>query len=148
MTLAEQIQEGIKQATKDRLHLRLETLRLAKAAILVKAKESHHEDGVSDEEVVAALRAEVRKRQQSMETYRQVGRQEMVGQLEAEIVVLEEFLPKQFSEADLEAKVRAHLAEHPEVNHAGKLTGAMKKELGDLADGKVLMDVCKRVLGQ
>jgi len=148
MKLAEQIQEGIKQATKDRQHLRLETLRMAKAAILLKEKESHHEDGVSDEEVVAALRAEVRKRQQSMETYKQVNRPEMVEQLEGEIAVLEEFLPKQLSEADLEARVRAYLAEHPEVNHAGKLTGALKKELGDLADGKALMDVCKRVLGQ
>ncbi len=148
MKLAEQIQEGIKQATKDRQHLRLETLRMAKAAILLKEKESPHENGVSDEEVVAALRAEVKKRQQSMETYKQVNRPEMVEQLEGEIAVLEEFLPKQLSEADLEAKVHAYLAEHPEVNHAGKLTGALKKELGDLADGKALMDVCKRVLGQ
>jgi hypothetical protein len=33
------------------------------------------------------------------------------------------------------------------MNHAGKLTGAMKKELGDLADGKVLNEICRKVLG-
>ena len=61
--------------------------------------------------------------------------------------MFEEFLPRQLSEAQLEEKVRAYLAEHPEVNHAGKLTGAMKKELGDLADGKMLNAVCQKVLG-
>ena len=43
--------------------------------------------------------------------------------------------------------MRAYLAEHPEMNHPGKLTGAMKKELGDLADGKILNEVCKKALG-
>ena len=32
------------------------------------------------------------------------------------------------------------------MNHAGKLTGALKKELGDTADGKVLNDICRRIL--
>ena len=48
---------------------------------------------------------------------------------------------------DGDADLRAFLAEHPDMNHAGKLTGALKKELGDAADGKVLNEVCRRVLG-
>ena len=148
MTIRERIQEGIKQATKDRNTLRTETLRMAKGALLLKEKESPHADGVSDEEAVVALRAEVKKRQQSMETFRQVNRLEMVEQLGQEIAIIEEFLPVQLGEADLEARIRAFLAEHPEINHAGKLTGAMKKELGDLADGRMLMELCKKVLGQ
>ena len=51
------------------------------------------------------------------------------------------------SAEEIEAKVRAYLAEHPELNHPGKLTGAMKKELGDTAVGKALNEICKRVLG-
>lgn len=147
MSLREQIQEGIKNAIKNREQARLDTLRMAKGAILIKEKEKARTEGISDEEVIAVLRAEIRKRQQSMETYEQLGRQDAVDGLKGEIAVIEEFLPKQLSEADVEAKVRAYLAEHPEMNHAGKLTGALKKELGDLADGKVLNDVCRRVLG-
>ena len=64
----------------------------------------------------------------------------------AEIAVLESFLPRQLGEAEIEAKVRACLEAHPELNHAGKLTGVLKKELGDLADGKALNAVCRRVL--
>lgn len=147
MSLRDQIQEGIKNAMKNREQARLDTLRMAKGAILIKEKEKARAEAISDEEVVAVLRSEIRKRQQSMETYEQVGRQDVVDALKNEIAVIEEFLPKQLSEADVEAKVRAYLAEHPEMNHAGKLTGALKKELGDAADGKVLNDVCRRVLG-
>lgn len=147
MAIKEQIQEGIKEALKGRDQARLDTLRMAKGAILIKEKEKARTEAVGDEEIIAVLRSEIRKRQQSMETYEQLGKQEAVDGLKFEISVIEEFLPRQLSEADIEAKVRAFLAEHPDMNHAGKLTGALKKELGDAADGKVLNEVCRRVLG-
>ncbi len=114
---------------------------------MIKEKEKARTEAVGDEEIIAVLRSEIRKRQQSMETYEQLGKQEAVDGLKFEISVIEEFLPRQLSEADIEAKVRAFLAEHPDMNHAGKLTGALKKELGDAADGKVLNEVCRRALG-
>ncbi|NLV43139.1 MAG: GatB/YqeY domain-containing protein [Candidatus Hydrogenedentes bacterium] len=147
MAIKEQIQEGIKEALKGRDQARLDTLRMAKGAILIKEKEKARTEAVGDEEIIAVLRSEIRKRQQSMETYEQLGKQEAADGLKFEISVIEEFLPRQLSEADIEAKVRAFLAEHPDMNHAGKLTGALKKELGDAADGKVLNEVCRRVLG-
>lgn len=147
MAIKEQIQEGIKEALKGRDQARLDTLRMAKGAILIKEKEKARTEAVGDEEIIVVLRSEIRKRQQSIETYEQLGKQEAVDGLKFEISVIEEFLPRQLSEADIEAKVRAFLAEHPDMNHAGKLTGALKKELGDAADGKVLNEVCRRALG-
>lgn len=146
MAIKDQIQEGIKESTKNRDHARLEVLRMAKAALLLKEKEKAREGALPDEEAIVALRSEIRKRQQSMETYQQLGKQDAVDGLKFEISVLEEFLPKQLSEEELEARVRAYLQEHPDLNHAGKLTGAMKKELGDAADGKLLNEVCRRLL--
>lgn len=146
MSIKSAVNEAIKDATKSRNQVRLECLRLAKAALLLKEKAGPKDAELSDADAIAALRAEVKKRQQSIETFQQIGKADEAALAAAEIAVLEEFLPRQLSEADLEAKVRAYLAEHPEVNHAGKLTGAIKKELGDLADGKLLADLCKRVL--
>jgi len=146
MTIRERIQEGIKNATKSRELPRLDTLRMAKGAILLKEKEKARTEPISDEEVIAVLRSEIRKRQQSMATYEELGKPEAVKGLKFEIAVIEEYLPRQLSESDIEAKVRAYLAEHPEMNHAGKLTGALKKELGDSADGKALNDICRRIL--
>lgn len=148
MSIKNAVQEAIKQAMKDKNTVRLECLRLAKGALLLKEKEGAKETELNDEDAVKALRAEVRKRQQSIETYREVNRPEEAARLEAEIVVLEEFLPKQLSPEAVEAAVRAYLAEHPEVTHAGKLTGAIKQQLGDQADGKIINDCCRKVLGQ
>lgn len=145
MTIVERVQEAIKEATKSRNQVRLECLRMAKGAFLLKEKEKGQE--LSDETATAVLRAEVKKRQQSIEIFRQHGREDAVKSTEAEIQVLEEFLPKQLSPEETEARVRAFLAAHPDMNHAGKLTGAMKKELGDLVDGKILNDTCRKVLG-
>ena len=147
MTIKEQIQNALKEAMKSKQTARLEVLRMAKGALLLKEKEKEAGAGLSDEDAVAALRAEVRKRQQAAETFRELGKEETAAEAETEIAVLEEFLPQQLSEAQLEEKARAYIAEHPDINHPGKLTGALKKELGDRADGKMLNQVCRKVLG-
>ncbi len=144
MSIKEQVQNAIKEAMKNRETTRLECLRLAKGALLLKEKEAP--DALTDEAAIATLRAEVRKRQQSIEIFREHGKEEEAKAAEEEIRVLEEFLPQQLSAEQIEEKVRAYLAEHPDVTHAGKLTGALKKELGDLADGKLLNELCRKVL--
>jgi hypothetical protein len=145
MSLKERVQDEMKSAMKNKNTPRLECLRMVKGALLVKEKESA--DALTEEVSIAVLRAEVKKRQQSIEIFRELGKTAEATATENEIAIINEFLPQQLSEAGLEAKVRAHLAAHPELNHAGKLTGAMKKELGDLADGRMLNEVCKRVVG-
>jgi uncharacterized protein len=145
MSIRDDVQDGIKTAMKAKDTLRLECLRMVKGALLMKEKEKNTE--VTDEEAVQVLRTEVRKRRDTVDLYREHGKEDEAKASEAEIAIIEEFLPQQLSEADVEEKVRAYLADHPEINHAGKLTGAMKKELGDSVDGKVLNDVCRKVLG-
>ena len=145
MSLKDRVQGEMKAAMKDKNTPRLECLRMLKGALLVKEKESG--DALTEEVAIAALRAEIKKRQQSLDIFRDLGKTAEFAATEAEIAIINEFLPQQLSEADVEVKVREFLAAHPEMNHAGKLTGAMKKELGDLADGRILNEVCKRVVG-
>ena len=146
MSIKDDIQNALKSAMKNQERERLECLRMAKGALLLVEKGKEKDSGITDEECIAALRSEVKKRQQSMETFRGLGQSAQVAALEREVATLEEFLPKQLDAAALEAKIREHLAAHPELNHAGKLTGAMKKELGDLANGAMLNELCKKVL--
>ena len=129
---------------KNREAVRLECLRLAKGALLVKEKESSA--ALTDEAAITVLRTEVKKRQQSIEIFREHNKEDEAKASEEEIRILEEFLPQQLSADRIEEKVRAYLAEHPDTNHAGKLTGALKKELGDQADGKLLNQICRKVL--
>lgn len=146
MSIKDDIQQGIKEAMKSKDHLRLECLRMAKAALLHKEKAGAKDVGLSDEDAIATLRAEAKKRQQSVETYAELGKTEEVEKLKVEITVLESFLPQQLSEEQVRERVLAYLAANPDVNHPGKLTGAIKKELGDLVDGKMLNDVCRTAL--
>lgn len=146
MSIRERIQQDILQTTKARNHARLEALRMAKAAILLKEKEKARDTVLSDEEATAVLRGEVRKRRQSLETYAQLGKQDVVTALDAEIAVFEEYLPRQLSPEAMEDRVKSFLAAHPELTHVGKATGALKKELGDAADGKLLSELCTKYL--
>jgi hypothetical protein len=145
MSVRDTLQEAIKSAMKNRQPERLDCLRMAKGAILLKEKSGAMD--LTDADYVAAIRSEVKKRQQSIEIFREHDKEEEAMKAEFEIAVLEEFVPTRLPAEDLEAKVRVYVAEHPEITHAGKLTGAMKKELGDSADGKMLNEVCRKVLG-
>lgn len=147
MGIKERIQEELKQAMKARDTARLEVLRMAKGALLLKEKASAKDQELTDEDAVAAIRGEIRKRQQSIDIFREHGKDEEAATTEAEIKVLEEFLPQQLSLEELEQKVRAYLEEHPETTHPGKLTGALLKELAGQTDGKTLNAVCRKVLG-
>jgi uncharacterized protein YqeY len=145
MSIKQRVQEEMTKAMKNQDKFRLECLRLAKAAILLKEKESAAD--LTDEMSAAALRAEIKKRQQSIEIFRQIAKEAEAQAAEKEIGIIQEFLPRQLSAEEIEEKVRAYLAEHPEMVHPGKLTGAMKKELGDAADGKLLNEICRTTLG-
>jgi uncharacterized protein len=146
MSIKDDVQQAIKEAMKSKDQLRLECLRMAKAALLLKEKAGAKDDVISDEAAIATLRAEAKKRQQSVETYAELGKTEEVENLKAEIAVLEGFLPQQLSEEQVKERVQAYLAANPDVNHPGKLTGALKKELGDQVDGKMLNAVCRAAL--
>lgn len=144
MRIKDRVQDGLKHAMKNKDRTRLECLRLIKAALMNKEKESAGE--LTDEGAVAALRSEVRKRRQTIEFFEEHGMHDKAAATEKEIGIIEEFLPTQLSAEQLEERVRACLEEYPEITHPGRLTGIMKKELGDQADGKTLNEVCRKVL--
>lgn len=146
MSIKQRLNDAIREAMKEKQQVRLDTLRMAKGALLLKEKEGPKDQPISDTDAIATLRSEIRKRQQSIQTYTEVNRPEEVDRLMQELAVFEEFLPRQLSEQELEVRVHNYLKVHPDINHAGKLTGAMKKELGDLADGRMLSEVCKRAV--
>ena len=68
-------------------------------------------DQISDDEIIAMLRGMVKSRRESVELYRQGKREELAAKEEAEIVVIERFLPQQMDAAAMEAAVKAAIAE-------------------------------------
>lgn len=141
MTLQERIGAELKEAMKSRDQEKLDTLRLLKSAIIYAVSEKSGPGAEpGDEEVMAVVRKEVKKRNDSIEGFRQAGREEMAQKEEREKAILETFLPAALSDQELEAIVKAAIAE------AGATTkkdmGAVMKiameNAGGRADGKTL----------
>ncbi len=143
MELRERITSGLKDAMKNKETARLSTLRLINAAIKDKdiaARGEGRDDGVSDGDVLAILGRMVKQRQESARAYEEGGRLDLSERERAEIVVIEEFLPRQLDEAEVEAAIAAAIAEAgaSSIRDMGKVMGALKaKYTGQMDFGTV-----------
>jgi uncharacterized protein YqeY len=114
MSLRQRISTDLKAALKARDQLRLSTLRLISAAIKDRdiALRSEGKDGeMSDTEILTVLARMVKMRQESVRAYEEGGRLELVEQEQAEIAVIEDYLPRQLDADDTEAAIATTVAE-------------------------------------
>lgn len=114
MSLRTLLQDGIKEAMKAKLADRLSTLRLINAAIKDREIAGRSEAGeveVTDGDILALLGKMVKQRQESARAYEEGGRLELAEKELAEIKVIEEFLPRQLSAAEVDAAIAAAIAE-------------------------------------
>lgn len=113
--------------------LRMITAKLKDADIAARPSGT---DKVSDEQIVAMLRGMVKSRAESAALYRQGGRPELVAKEEAEIAVIEEFLPQQMDEAAAQAAIDAAVAETgaSSVKDMGKVMAALRARHGAVLD--------------
>ena len=113
MTLRDQFSDSLKTAMKAHDAARTSTLRmiLARLKDLDIAARPKGITQIPEEEVTAALRGMVKSRRESVDLYRQGNRPELVAKEEAEIAVIEAFLPQQMGDSDLAAAVDAAVAE-------------------------------------
>jgi uncharacterized protein len=137
MSVVQKIDQDLVAAMKARDELRLSVLRMAKTAL--KLKQVERGGSLEDSEALASLRTMVKQRHESAEQFRQGGREEMARKEEAEIKILEEYLPASASDEEIEAAVTAAVAETGAASpkDIGKvMKAAMAKLAGKTVDGK------------
>ena len=147
MTLEEKIQTEITAAMKAKDEVRLGALRSVKAAILnEKSNGKHHE--LTDADVVTLIQKLVKQRQEAEEIYTEANRVELAEKEKTERMVLEEFVPKQLTEAEVEEKVKEIIAETgaASMKEMGRVMGLATQRMKGVADGKVISGIVKRVL--
>lgn len=125
------LKEALKTAMKEKDAGRLSTLRLITAAIKDRdiAKRSEGEEAeVTDAEILAILGKMVKQRQESARAYEEGGRLELAEQELGEIAIIEEFLPRQLSQAEVTAAIEAAIAAEgaESIRDMGKVMGALK----------------------
>jgi uncharacterized protein len=149
MPLVDQIQKDIVAAMKAKEEARLSTLRMVKSALQLKAVEKM--SPLDDKESQAVLATLIKQRKESVEQFTKGGRQEMADKESAEITLIETYLPKAASEADVAAGVKAVIAEMgaPTMKDMGTvMKNVMARFQGaDMrVDGKMVSEMVKKEL--
>jgi len=131
MSLRERITNGLKEAMREKDAARLSTLRLINAAIKdqdIAARGAGKTEGVDEGEILAILAKMVKQRIDSANVYEEGGRLELAEKELAEIKVIEGFLPRQLSEAEIAAAIDAAIDQTgaSSIRDMGRVMGALK----------------------
>ena len=148
MALREQLNEDIKAAMKAREQDRLGALRLMLSA--VKQREVDERITLDDAGVIGVVEKMIKQRRESIAQYEKAARQDLADREKAEIAVLEAYLPKQLSQAEVDAVVAEAIAATGAKSAAdmGKVMGVVKPRLAGRADmGKVSALVKAKLTG-
>jgi uncharacterized protein YqeY len=143
MSLRDRLSVSLKDAMKAKDATRLMTLRLINAAIKdrdIDARSEGADAGVSDDDLLAILSKMVKQRQESARAYEEGGRLELAEKERAEIVIVEEFLPRQLSTQEVEQAIADAITASgaSSIRDMGKVMGVLKaKYTGQLDFGKV-----------
>jgi uncharacterized protein YqeY len=147
MGLFETITRDMQAAMKGGDPVRLTTLRTLRAALKDKEIDKRGSGGpMTEEDAVQVLRGAAKKRRESIDLFLQGGRKESADQEQKELDIIQEYLPKQMSEQDIEGIVRT-IIDQAASKEFPKVMPLAMKELKGKADGKMVQDVVKRLLG-
>ncbi|MCU0321564.1 MAG: GatB/YqeY domain-containing protein [Chitinophagaceae bacterium] len=148
MSLETEIMSLMKDAMKAKDEATLRGLRAIKAEI-IKAKTDPGAGGqITDEGELKLLQKLVKQRKDSLDIFNQQNRADLAQKEQEEIAVIEKFLPKQMTEAELEVVLQAIIAQVGATSAAdlGKVMGIASKQLAGKADGKTINVVVKKLL--
>lgn len=146
MTLKEQLDAAMKQAMKARDDLRLSAVRMIRSQVKNREIELKHE--LDDQGVIEVISSLVKQRRESIRLYQEGNRQDLVEKEEAELAVLQEFLPAQLSAAEIEELVARVIGETGAVGikDMGKVMKALTPLTAGRADGKTVSDLVRQKL--
>lgn len=143
MTIVEKINEGIKEAIRSRDQIRLETLRMLKSKLLVVDARGN----IPDPEAQKIFKTYYGNLQEALEQFQNANRPEMVEKLKAELVIIQEFLPKALSHEETKKLVMQAIAESGAKTK--KDLGLVMKSVMKLnsgVDGKLAKDLASQLL--
>lgn len=148
MSLETQIMSQLKDAMRAKDEAGLRSLRAIKAEIIKEKTEPGARGEINEEGELKLLQKLVKQRKDSLEIYTNQNRGDLAKIEMEEIAVIEKFLPKQFSEAELKEALTAIITKVGAVSLAdlGKVMGLASKQLAGKADGKAIAATVKELL--
>jgi uncharacterized protein YqeY len=150
--LKQRIQDELKAAMRGGDETRKTVLRLLVAQIKnaeVEARTDGRGGVLSDSDVLALVRREIKQHEESLLEAQNAGREDLVAQQQAELDVLKEFLPKQLSREEIIALAKQTIQELNATSpkQHGQVMKALQPKVKDIADGKLVNEVVRELLG-
>lgn len=150
MNLFDQVSEDIKDAMRAKDKVRLEALRGMKKEFLEAKTAKGANDELSDEAAIQIIQKMAKQRRDSASIYTDQNRPDLAEKEQAELAVLETYLPKQLSQEELDAKVSEIIVQVGASSPAdmGKVMGVATKTLAGVAPGKAISETVKKQLSK
>jgi uncharacterized protein len=141
------LQAALKTAMLNKDNTRRDVIRLLSSAIKQVEVDSRKE--LTAEEIIAVLQKEAKKRRETIEEAEKAGRTDLATSEKQELSILEEFLPKQLSRNEIAALAREAIAQTgvTSAKDMGKLMGVLMPKVKGLADGKLVTEIVRELLG-
>lgn len=146
MSLQEQISAALKDAMRARDEVKMSTLRLVLTAIKKREKEAR--SLLEDQEVISVITTQIKQRRESIEQYRQAGREDLAQTEESELQILQGYMPEQVSEQEISNTLDEIIAEVGAVSmkDMGKVMKAAMAKLAGKAEGGAINAMVKEKL--
>jgi len=148
MSLSEKISTDISKALKAGEKVRLETLRTVLAALKEKIVERRPQSGISEEDELAVLMQAAKKRREAADIFAQQGRKDLASLEEEELLVIQEYLPKQMTGEELRSIVVRVISDTGAAGSKdfGRVMPLVMKEVKGKIDGKLVQSTVKTLL--
>lgn len=148
MSLKTQVESGIKDAMRAKDQDTLRALRAIKSLILLEETKGGASGELTADDELKLLTKAAKQRRESADIYKTQNRPDLLEKEEAELAIIEQFLPKQLSEEEVTAKLKEIISRVGATGPSdmGKVMGAATKELAGQADGRVVSALVKSLL--
>jgi len=148
MDLDNRISDKIKEAMKAKDIIRLETLRAIKSAIILVKTKSGEKKNLTDNDELVLLQKLAKQRRESSDIFKSQNRNDLANSEEAQLKIIQEFLPKQLDYLELEKIIKDIILDvkAKSMKDMGKVMGNANKIIAGKADGKKIAEIVKKNL--
>lgn len=148
MSLKNQIQQHLLTAMKAHEDVKVSALRMLKSAVMKFEVAGKEKIEATDDDIIKIIKKEAKQRKDSIEQFKQGGRDDLIGQEQAELEVLETYLPAMLSEDQLREIVKQVVAEvgASSMSDMGRVMGVVMSKVGAEADGSMVKSMVQEAL--
>ena len=145
--LKERLMEDLKESMKTKDTVRKNAVQMVRASILQIEKDKGIE--VEDEKIIDIIAKEVKTKKDALKDFEKAERQDLINLTNREIEILQEYLPKQLSQEEIEVEVRKIISEigATSMKDMGAIMKEAKAKMGASSEGKTINEIAKKIMG-